>query len=258
MFPYSGQGNKDGRVREDGTKMYGDYEAQRLTLDGDHAASSGSRLVQRNQRQRSHVDKSRGYETAASKIRMRTIVLLFDLLVFYTGMFSVARSLYKHSSSSKRVCLLLGLGLTAWSIAFLVSGEEKKRRSKSGSQITSDDMLGSALFCCSLCFKQIALYYSPAMFFYLLGRCLQSKRLHTIAFDIAKLGATVIVTFAICFFPWVLSVESTLQVIHRIFPIKRGLFEDKVANFWSMRNRFSFLSSLSIWYRINPTSTPSA
>eukprot|EP00960_Hanusia_phi_P031133 749094-Hanusia_phi.AAC.2 len=82
------------------------------------------------------------------------------------------------------------------------------------------------------------------MFFYLLGRCLKSRRWNVVLFDIAKLGTvdtncfsiifqsfmsfcdhrvqaissslfpgvTVIVTFAICFYPWILSLESTLQV----------------------------------------------
>lgn len=34
------------------------------------------------------------------------------------------------------------------------------------------DFIGAAAFVCSLCFKQMALYYSPAIFAYLLGRCL--------------------------------------------------------------------------------------
>jgi alpha-1,3-glucosyltransferase len=34
------------------------------------------------------------------------------------------------------------------------------------------DLLGCIAFSCSLCFKQMALYYSPAVFAYLLGKCI--------------------------------------------------------------------------------------
>ena len=51
-----------------------------------------------------------------------------------------------------------------------------------------------------------------------------------------KLGVTVIVTFAIVFFPFLDSFEHILQAIIRIFPLQRGLYEDKVANFWCAVN----------------------
>lgn len=37
------------------------------------------------------------------------------------------------------------------------------------------DELGAIAFVCSLGFKQMALYYAPAIGSYLLGRCLASK-----------------------------------------------------------------------------------
>ena len=47
------------------------------------------------------------------------------------------------------------------------------------------------------------------------------------------IGVTVIVTFAVIWAPWlVLGPASVVQVLTRIFPFDRGLFEDKVANFW--------------------------
>ncbi len=38
---------------------------------------------------------------------------------------------------------------------------------------TGKEMLGSALFCLSLNHKQMSMYYAPAFFAHLLGRCLQ-------------------------------------------------------------------------------------
>ena len=45
------------------------------------------------------------------------------------------------------------------------------------------------------------------------------------------LGTVVIATFALCFAPF-LSLDGLATVLHRVFPFERGLFEDKVANFW--------------------------
>lgn len=47
-----------------------------------------------------------------------------------------------------------------------------------------------------------------------------------------SLGVTVILTFIICWAPFLTSVDDALQVLTRLFPFGRGLFEDKVANFW--------------------------
>lgn len=38
---------------------------------------------------------------------------------------------------------------------------------------SGNDVVAAAAFVCSLCFKQMALYYSPAIFAYLLGRCIK-------------------------------------------------------------------------------------
>lgn len=64
--------------------------------------------------------------------------------------------------------------------------------------------------------------------------------------QVVKLGIVVAVTFTLCFLPFLTSVDSILQVFVRMFPFNRGLFEDKVANFWcaisvliKIRNMFS-------------------
>jgi alpha-1,3-glucosyltransferase len=49
---------------------------------------------------------------------------------------------------------------------------------------------------------------------------------------VALLGVVVIFTFAILFAPFLTSLDNVTQVLHRMFPFARGLFEDKVANFW--------------------------
>lgn len=51
-----------------------------------------------------------------------------------------------------------------------------------------------------------------------------------------SLGATVTVTMAVLLAPWLASPSDLLQVVHRIFPVARGLYEDKVANVWCALN----------------------
>ncbi|KAI9876799.1 MAG: Glucosyltransferase-like protein [Pleopsidium flavum] len=127
----------------------------------------------------------------------------------------------------------------------------------------------SVFFVAALGFKQMALYYAPAIFAYLLGICIlpqvHIRRFFGIAlatilsftFMCAPLifgalydahygispaheakGTTVSplfssLPFAVDRETWYYAVLLQLsQITHRIFPFARGLFEDKVANIW--------------------------
>lgn len=94
---------------------------------------------------------------------------------------------------------------------------------------------GSFFFVLSLGFKQMGLYYAPAIFAYLLGTCVFPR------IDIQrfiKLGFVVVVTFTMLLAPLVVlgGPKQLAQCLHRVFPFARGLFEDKVANFWCAAN----------------------
>lgn len=96
---------------------------------------------------------------------------------------------------------------------------------------------GSFFFVLALGFKQMALYYAPAIAAYLLGLCVFP------VIDLTRfllLALTVLGTFTALVLPLILlsgpSISYLLQVLHRIFPFARGLFEDKVANFWCVTN----------------------
>ena len=54
--------------------------------------------------------------------------------------------------------------------------------------------------------------------------------------NISKLGVVVVLTFIILWFPFFQNAELFQQVLRRIFPFERGIFEDKVANFWCTLN----------------------
>lgn len=126
----------------------------------------------------------------------------------------------------------VALGLALWSFHFMTKG--------SGFQ---NCVWGSFLFCMSLNFKQMTLYYAPAVFMYLLGRCFAAKKEWLVRFFV--LGGTVIFSFGILWWPFFVypytddetgvklsSIENVLHVLKRLFPFQRGLFEGKVSNLW--------------------------
>lgn len=101
--------------------------------------------------------------------------------------------------------------------------------------ITDHIYWGSFFFVLSLSFKQMALYYAPAVFVYLLGLCVY-PRLKILR--VVLLGAAVIVSFGLVFAPLLVlgGREQIGQCLFRVFPFSRGLWEDKVANFWCAAN----------------------
>ncbi|KAI8882559.1 glycosyltransferase family 57 protein [Backusella circina FSU 941] len=185
------------------------------------------------------LDTSRGIETSESKVFMRSTVMVSEALIYIPAVLVYCQILYsskgflkKHMAAvlilTQPALILIDhghfqfnsvmLGLTLWAVNCF---------------LTRRYVLGSIFFCASLGFKQMALYYAPAIFAFLLGRCFTEKK-GLVLF--AKLGATVIPTFGLMFYPWLNSVDEIKQVINRIFPVARGLYEDKVANVWCAIN----------------------
>lgn len=133
------------------------------------------------------------------------------------------------------------LGFALWAINFF---------------LTEYYILGSVAFCLSLGFKQMALYYAPTVFAFLLGRCFQKPTMYERLLLFSKLGVTVIATMTLLFSPWLSSMDLLAQTIHRIFPLARGLYEDKVANVWcainvviKLRNILSLKAAVRLRYR---------
>ncbi|UKZ81338.1 hypothetical protein TrVFT333_009110 [Trichoderma virens FT-333] len=132
----------------------------------------------------------------------------------------------------------------------------------------------AVFFVAALGFKQMALYYAFSVFSYLLGRCITTginpSRLFGIALvTLISFGVLVLplalgvlydkhrgiearpelngATAPLPIFPFIVNyidpqnfyypiVEQLVQMVHRVFPFSRGLFEDKVANFWCALN----------------------
>ncbi|KAG2393127.1 hypothetical protein C9374_009704 [Naegleria lovaniensis] len=190
---------------------------------------------------------SRGNQSHQTVMFMRVSVIVSDLVLYIPACFLLLMEFRERYKNSMWECIWLicfpslilidhghfqfnniFLGLTLLSIYFLIQFQ------KNDSNLLSLS-LACLLFVCSVCYKQMALYYSLSFFFYILAQSLSRPK----AFMVVALS--VITSFGIIFAPFLMQSNGLnvfLQVIHRMFPFKRGLFEDKVASFWCSTSIF--------------------
>lgn len=199
---------------------------------------------------------SRAYEDATHKAFMRASVLVLDAMIYFSAVWVIAKRL-EPKDSKERIWIFglalaqpsmilvdhghfqynsVSLGLAMWSFHFMTLTDSDTI------QPFTNCVIGSILFCLSLNFKQMALYYAPAVFAYLLGRSSAGSasiihRKFLVRFF--TLGITVILSFLALWLPFVLyrsegdtPFGSILHIIERVFPFKRGLYEGKVSNIW--------------------------
>uniref|UniRef100_A0A7S1J2K8 Alpha-1,3-glucosyltransferase n=1 Tax=Eutreptiella gymnastica TaxID=73025 RepID=A0A7S1J2K8_9EUGL len=196
---------------------------------------------------------SRGHETAESKMYMRATVLVADLIVYIPSCILVLRALTRSRGAPQSI-LAEGKGLWPTFVAnalilllalhpgllIIDHGHFQFNGVSIGLSFLAvaclshkRHLLGSIFFCLALNYKQMLLYYSPVFFFYLLAASMQNVSFLRGLLHVAVIGIVVVGTFGVCWLPWLLDGRgTTLQVVHRLFPFDRGLFEDKVANFW--------------------------
>ena len=224
---------------------------------------------------------SRGFEEQLLKVYMRATVLVSEYLVYIPAViilnrkFSRLRGVNIWESSVALVAILMQpatilidhghFQYNTVMLGFAVASIS--------SVLASRLLWGCVFLVAALCYKQMALYYAPAIFAYMLGvgilPTLNIRRL-------AAIATVTLVSFAVMFAPlllgalydnrrnisptaelnlaalppilsWALNFVNSkawyyspllqlAQAIHRIFPFARGLFEDKVANVWCALN----------------------
>lgn len=235
-----------------------------------------------------------GYEDALGKMYMRFTVLLLDLLIYMSAVVAVAKilsgtkSTVQKQSSPPSTCIVstsdqqqlwfLLTALTQPALLLIDHGHFQYNTTSLGLALWSfyfmtqtsfiGPMIGSVLFSLALNFKQMELYHAPAVFAYLLGRCFcnenNTKKQVLSALKFCALGVTVILTFVCNWLPFAIyprhslstkfHLDGVMQVVKRLFPFQRGLFEDKVANIW-----FSLsVKPLSLRSRVSPDLLPLA
>ncbi|KXT18984.1 hypothetical protein AC579_8756 [Pseudocercospora musae] len=217
---------------------------------------------------------SRGCEELGLKAFMRTTVFASELLIFVPAVYLAVSQLaqLRVGKMSARHTQIALVALLLQPAMILVDHGHFQYNTvmlglflaAMGSFLADYHLAGCLLFVGALGFKQMALFYAPAVAAYLAGTCfvptVRPFRLVAIAavttasfaalyapllfgtwYDIAhKLqlppattgGPRLLLLFGALpadFQPFAIQIA---QSIHRMFPFSRGLFEDKVANIW--------------------------
>ncbi|CAH0595286.1 unnamed protein product [Chrysodeixis includens] len=207
---------------------------------------------------------SRGYENDFHKTFMRWTVFLSDIYFYFTVALCICmdaervlgkeardKSVFKRTDIATTLFLLypgiilidhghfqyncVSLGLFLWATFFIIAIE--------------NDTLATIFFVFALNYKQMELYHALPFFFYLLRKCFigmplgRGKFVHFVR-SLNKLAIAVVSTFVIVWYPFLNGWDNVFQVLNRLFPLNRGIFEDKVSNVWCMVNVFIKLKTI--------------
>lgn len=77
----------------------------------------------------------------------------------------------------------------------------------------------------ALNYKQMSLYHAFPFFFYLLGIVFNERTYFHKLLKLKNVGSGVLIVFFACWFPFLVRPESCNDVVSRLFPFNRGLFE---------------------------------
>jgi alpha-1,3-glucosyltransferase len=259
LHPYSGEATPP---------MYGDYEAQRhwmeitlafppslwyrevpgnnLTYWGlDYPPLSGyasyavGRVLRRVEPAAVALETSHGFESPVSRAVMRASVLVADALIFFPA---VAVCAFSRRGGGERTVAANPEGVLAFALFlpalvlvdhghFQYNGVSLGLFVASVASMLNDwHAAGAGLFCLSVYFKQMSLYYVPVVATSLLAVMARRRPLANMFWFASRVACAAIATTLVVFWPWL--PRDVGQVLHRVFPVARGLFEDKVANIW--------------------------
>ncbi|KAL0221434.1 hypothetical protein RCL1_001288 [Eukaryota sp. TZLM3-RCL] len=185
---------------------------------------------------------SRGIQVDSVKQFMRSSVLFVDLMVFFPALFACISVLSPSSPSlssllvtfSPTFLLLIdnghfqynnvAIGLGLFAFYFLIKSLTAKQ--------TLNLSLCCFFFSLSLNYKQMMLLQAPFFFFSILFSCFKAATWCRRVINLLAVSFTTLTTFLLLWLPFILT-NTHVNVLYRIFPVFRGIFEDKVANFWS-------------------------
>lgn len=230
--------------------------------------------------------KSRALDDPSLKIYMRATVFISEYLVYIPAVIIFLRRYSRIESVNVWEASIALVAVLMQPATILIDhGHFQYNTVMLGFAIASMSSMiaGRPLWSCvffvgALGFKQMALFYAPAVFAYLLGICV-FPRINVPRF--LAIALTTILSFAVLYLPFLLGVLYDIyrgvtmdelpippllkslpipldekawyypillqmaQSIHRIFPFARGLFEDKVANIWCAIHTFHKLHRYS-------------
>ncbi|KAH8244129.1 hypothetical protein KR026_000123 [Drosophila bipectinata] len=186
--------------------------------------------------------KSRGFQSPEHKRFMRSTVVFADVLIYLPAILFVCLSLDKVFQGQDTL-FLLTLAIT-YPGQFLIDNGHFQYNNISlglaalavGAILRGKYYMASFCFTLALNYKQMELYHSLPFFAFLLGECIGQKSFGAFASKLSRIAAIVLTTFAVLWSPWLGSSKAALAVVQRLFPVARGVFEDKVANVWCAVN----------------------
>lgn len=201
---------------------------------------------------------SRGLESALLVTFMRTVCLLSEAFVYVPAVMQLTTLLGGRKENMSRMYQVIAFTLILCnpSLVLIDNGHFQFNSVMLGlflqsmiELIKGNLAIASVWFMSSVLFKQMALYYSPFIFFFILSKLFTPRKLliaTLTTFQLGKcirVGLTVLITATVVFLPFFVvatSVQEAIslinQVLLRMFPFNRGLFEDKVGNFWCTTN----------------------
>lgn len=193
------------------------------------------------------LNTSRGFESKFHQLLMRYSVLIVDLLIFIPAIYWFFSQFFKIKNNNQ-ISQLMAIGLTLLypglilidhghfqynciSLGFFVASV--------ASLCSNKIILTCVFFSMALNYKQMELYHALPFFFYYIGFIYETYKKHKFITALNKLFIlvfSVIMTFLLIWAPFITTSEQIFQVLHRIFPLDRGVFEDKVSNVWCLVN----------------------
>ncbi|CAI5755618.1 unnamed protein product [Candida verbasci] len=181
---------------------------------------------------------SRGAESNDLKFFMRVTSIISELILYIPAILLIANLLGKKFNIGRMDQIIVSLIiLTQPHLILIDHGHFQYNSVMLGffvysviELVNNNLIMASFWFVSCINFKQMGLYYSLFIFFYILNQIRD-------IFQLILVGATVLITQFIYVLPFAATnPESLKQIVIRVFPFNRGLFEDKVANFWCTTN----------------------
>lgn len=202
------------------------------------------------------LNTSRGFESKFHQLLMRYSVLIVDLVVFIPAIFWFFYQFFKTINNNQiSRTIAIGISLLYPGLILIDHGHFQYNCVSLGLFIASVASLfaNKTIFTCvffsmALNYKQMELYHALPFFFYYIGFIYETYKKYSFISALKKLSIlvfSVIVTFLLLWAPFIIDTKQIFQILHRIFPLDRGVFEDKVSNVWCIINIFYKLRNIN-------------
>ena len=203
---------------------------------------------------------SHGYETPILKNVMRFFSLFCDVIVFHIALHFFSYQIFikdKISKNKKPLYLhyfFIQLLILLNPLMIIIDhGHFQYNNIMHGFFVFAvyfllKEKFAFAIIFLSFCvnYKQMGLYYALLFPFYVLKKLFFSETKKNYLISILYIilyGIITVLINGMIYYPWIKS-SKLKDVFNRIFPVKRGIFEDKVATFWCVLNVFIKLNKI--------------